>query len=227
MATEDLDSVRVTFTGLVGDRVWAFVDNGNSSNFPWMTARQGHELVLFRPQFPDPPPPAEESPDPANYRIDVITSDGKKFRLDDPRFTEYVEKWFGRSLRLRFSERTMADAQPVSLFGMGTLRALSEETGKDLDARSFRSNFYVEWDNGQPFYENSLIGRELQIGDTVVVQAVKKAARCIIVTLDPEDASSAPKILEAVSRSNGGCVGIYGAVLREGIVQVNDLIYLI
>lgn len=51
MAGEDLQEARVSFAGLIGDRVFAFIDNRNRSNFPWMTARQGRELILFQAAF--------------------------------------------------------------------------------------------------------------------------------------------------------------------------------
>ena len=227
MAAEELDSVRVTFAGLVGDRVWAFMDNDNKSNFPWLTARQGHELILFRPRFLDGPLPTDGPTDPTDYATEVTTPDGETFRVDDSRLTKCLEKRFGRSLRPCFSNRSIADSQPASFFGMATLRALSKDAGKNLDPRTFRSNFYVDFDNSQPGYENSLIGQKLQLGKTAVVEAVKKNTRCVIITLNPEDGSAIPKVLETVTRRYNGCVGIYGAVLQEGIVHVNDPIYLI
>jgi uncharacterized protein len=226
MAGENLDDVRITFAGLLGDRVYAFVDKGNRSNFPWMTGRQGPELILFRPQFLDPPPIDEENPNPEQYRAEVTTPDDKTFRIDDPLLNEYLEQRFGRSLRLRFSERCMHDSRPVSLFGVNTVRALAEETGMNLDARRFRANFYVEWASDEPFFEDSLIGRTLRIGDTVIVQAVKKTARCVMITLDPENAAASPGVLEKVARNHRGCAGIYGAVLHEGIVRVHDPVHL-
>jgi len=72
-----------------------------------------------------------------------------------------------------------------------------------------------------------LAGRELQIGETVVVQVVKKDQRCIMISLDPETAVSSPQVLARVFQNHEGCAGVYGAVLREGIVKVGDPIYLI
>jgi len=227
MAGEDLDEARVSFAGVVGDRVFAFIDNGNRSNFPWMTGRQGHELILFRPRFLDPPPITEENPDAERYATEVTTPEGEKFSMGDPRFTEYVEKRFGRSLRLRFSERSQTDARPISVFGLATVRALSEETGINLDPRRFRANFYVRWDNDRPFYEDELIGRELQIGDTVTLQLVKKDERCVMITLDPDTAAVAPQVLQRVALRHEGCAGVYGVVLREGIARIHNPAYLI
>ena len=227
MCGEDLEEVRVTFAGLVGDRVYAFVETANRTNFPWMTARHGHDWILFRPRFLNPVLPTDEIPLPEKYATEVVTPEGDCFHAEAPEFTQYLERRFERSLRLRFSERNMTDAQPVSIFGLRTIRALSEETAKDIDPRRFRANFYARWDNDSPFFEDTLVGRTLRIGDAVSVMALEKDARCVMITLNPDDASSFPRLLECVARNHGGCAGIYGAVLGEGIVRRNDPIWLI
>ena len=227
MAGEDLAEARVTFAGIAGDRVYAFIDTQNRSDSPWMTARQGHTMILLRPRFLDAPSADDAIPSADRYATEVTTPEGEKFRMGDAEFTRYLEKRFGRSLRLRFSERSMTDARPVSILGLSTLQALSGETGIALDHRRFRENFYVEWEDARPFFEDQLVGRELQIGETVTLQVVKKDGRCVIITLDPDTAASSPQILERVSRGHDGCTGVYGAVLREGIVRVDDPIYAI
>jgi uncharacterized protein len=227
MAGEDLREARVTFAGLVGDRVYAFVDQQNLSDFPWMTGRQSHEMILFRPSFLDAPPVADEIPDTEKYATDVTTPECDKFRMGDPQFTAYLEKRFGRQLKLRFSERCMTDARPVSIFGLATVRGLSEETGIELDERRFRANFYARWERDEPFWEDDLLGRELQIGEIVTLQIVKKNARCVMINLDPETAASSPVVFEKVAREHAGLAGVYGAVLREGIVRTDDPIYLV
>lgn len=227
MAGEDLPEARVSFAGLIGDRVYAFIDRANQSNFPWMTGRQNHEMILFRPRFAGRPPEAEEIPDTEKYATDVTTPEGRYFRMGDPQFTEYLEKRFGRSLKLRFSERSMTDARPVSIFGLPTVRGLSEETGIDLDERRFRANFYARWERDQPFFEDELLGRELRIGEIVTVQIVKKNARCVMINLDPDTAAASPVVLQTVARGHEGLAGVYGAVLSEGIVRTNDPIYLL
>ena len=227
MAGEDLAEARVTYAGITGDRVYAFIDANNKSSFPWMSARQAHEMILFRPRFLDPPRTDDDIPRVLRYEAEVTTPEGERFRVGDDALTRYLEKRFNRSLLFRFSERNMTDARPVSILGHSTLKALSSETGVDLDPRSFRENFYVEWFDQRPFFEDELLGRELQIGEIVTVQVVKKDARCIMIGLDPETAVSSPQVFEHVSRGHGGCTGVYGAVLREGIVRVNDPIYAI
>jgi uncharacterized protein len=227
MAGEDLTEARVTFSGIVGDRVYAFIDPQNKSDSPWMTGRQGHEMILFRPRWLDHLQASDEFPSPEQYAIEVTTPESEKFRMGDEQFTRHIEKRFGRSVRLRFSERSMIDSRPVSILGVSTVRAMSEEIGIELDPRRFRENFYVDWQDPRPFFEEELIGSGLRIGEKVTLQVVKKNARCVIITLDPDTAKPSPQILERVSRGHGGCTGVYGAVLCEGIVRINDPIYAI
>jgi uncharacterized protein YcbX len=226
MAGEDLTEARVTFAGLAGDRVYAFIDEDNKSSFPWMTARQAGEWLLFVPRFLDPPLVVEDIPRAERYAAEVVTPSGERFALDDA-FTRFLSRRFGRSLRLRFSERSMTDAAPVSLFGLATVRRLSEETGMELNPLRFRANFYVRWERDEPFFEDELVGRAVRIGEAVTVQIVKKDGRCVVVTLDPKTAAPSPMVLEKVAREHGGCAGVYGAVLREGVVRNGDPVYLV
>jgi MOSC domain-containing protein len=227
MSGEDLTGARVTYAGIMGDRVWAFIDAENKSDFPWMTGRQGHELILFRPRFIEVLATDGAIPGEERYAVEAMAPDGQKFRLGDKSLTRHLEKRFGRPLGLRFSERSMTDARPVSILGLSTIRALSDETGIELDQRRFRENFYVDWQEPRPFFEEELVGRELQIGETVQVQVVKKNARCVMIGLDPDTAKASPEVFAHVSRKYGGCTGVYGAVLREGIVRAADPVYLL
>ncbi|MGB8655875.1 MAG: MOSC N-terminal beta barrel domain-containing protein, partial [Candidatus Acidiferrales bacterium] len=116
MAGEDLAESRVTFAGIAGDRVYAFVDELNKSDFPWMTARQARDLILFHPRFLDPPAVEEAIPEAGRYAAEITTPEGEKFWIGNANFTQFLERRYGRSLRLRFSERSMTDSRPVSLF---------------------------------------------------------------------------------------------------------------
>jgi uncharacterized protein YcbX len=120
----------------------------------------------------------------------------------------------------------MTDAAPVSIFGLATVRALSQETGLTLDPRRFRANFYVHWERDEPFFEDQLVGHALRIGEVVAIQVVKKDVRCVMITLDPDTAAPLPIVLEKVVHQHDRCTGVYAAVLREGIVRADDPVYL-
>lgn len=224
MAGEDLREAFVTYAGIAGDRAYAFIDPTNPANFPWMTGRLKREMILFRPRFVAPPDPAEEHPARSSFRSEVVTPEGRTLSVDDPAFTPFFEERFGRMLELRFSERAMHDACPISLLGLDSLQFLSQETGMELDHRRFRANFYVRWDNGKPFYENELVGATLRIGEKLTVMVVKKDGRCVIITLDPSTAEASPKVLDIVAKNHANYLGVYGSVLREGIVRAGDAV---
>ncbi len=226
MAGEDLSEGRFTFAGLVGDRIYAFVDNDNRTDFPWMTARLADEWVLYRPRFLSPPGIDETLPSTEQYAVEVTTPEDNNFAVTSGAFRQLLEQRYGRSLRLRFSERSMHDSRPVSIFGLATVAKLGEEAGVALDPVRFRANLYVEWNDPQAFYEDALLGKELRIGESVAVMPVKKDGRCKVITLDPQTAVAAPEIFNVVARKHGGCAGIYAAVLRGGVVRRGDPIYL-
>lgn len=224
MAGEDLEAARVTQAGLLGDRVYAFVDKNGPADFPWMTSRKGRDMILFRPRFLA-PMPVNDRISLVDYATEVTTPEGHKVRVDDPEFTHLLEKRYGRELEIRHSGRSMMDASPVSMLGMTTVRALSEETGLTLNPLRFRANMYMRWNSDEPFFEDRFVGRELQIGERVKIQVAKKDQRCVMITLDPETAAPAPVVLEKVARGHAGCAGVYGDVLREGIVRPKDPVY--
>jgi uncharacterized protein YcbX len=96
-----------------------------------------------------------------------------------------------------------------------------------IDKRRFRANFYVEWDNqDDPFFEFSLVGKTLKIGDRLEVAIVERDPRCKMITLDPDTAEETPKLLQYVARKHGGDAGVFAAVLRDGRVNQGDAIFL-
>jgi uncharacterized protein YcbX len=225
MSGEDLDEVFVTFSGLVGDRVYAFLDPKGPADFPWMTPRQWAGMLLLKPRFVSPPSTEQQLPGAADYRIEVATPEGKKFNVAAPEFRAYLEEKLSHSIALRFSERSITDARPVSLFGKQSLEALSAETGRTLEPRRFRPNFVVDWSSGGAFHEESLVGRQVRVGSEVSLMISKRDTRCKVITLDPETAQAAPEVLDIVAKKHEGCAGVYATVLHEGIVRRGDPVF--
>ncbi|MFZ0820701.1 MAG: MOSC domain-containing protein [Candidatus Acidiferrales bacterium] len=225
MSGEDLAEAFVTFAGLVGDRVYAFLDPQGPADFPWMTSRQWAEMLLLKPRFVSAPSTEEQLPGSADYRVEVTTPAGDKFDIAAPELRAHLEQKLGRSIQLRFSERSMTDARPVSVFSPQSIEALSQETGRTLDLRRFRSNFIVDWANGGAWHEESLIGRQIRVGEIATFMLAKKNMRCKVITLDPDTAEAAPGVFEVVAKKHASCVGVYGVVLREGIVRRGDSVF--
>ena len=53
MRGEQLESVFVAFSGLMGDRVYGLINNEADPAFPWHTAREQEPLLLYTPRFVD------------------------------------------------------------------------------------------------------------------------------------------------------------------------------
>jgi uncharacterized protein len=224
MAGEDLSEAYVSFAGILGDRVFAFTSPSAPADFPWMTARIWRGMVLLKPKFLS-APPVRERVDQSTYRAEVVTPEGERFEVSDPRFREYLRAKFGRELKFNFSERSMCDTRPVSIFGVKTLEALSKEVGMQLDIRRFRPNLFVEWADEQPFFEETLVNRRVRIGEVLELMFVKKNMRCVVTTLDPDTAEPSPQVFETIVKNHASCVGVYGAVLREGVIRPGDAVF--
>lgn len=230
MSGEDLDRVHVAFTGVTGDRVYAFVNDlktAEKKNFPWHSAREQHDLLLYRPRFRAALDVNIHYPAASAFAVEVTTPSGRTTSIDDPALARELAERAGYPVTIRFSEKGMHDARPLALFSLDTLAALGKEAGRELDSRRFRANFYVRWKSAEPFYEDTLVGRRLKIGDSLEIAIVKKDPRCIIINLDPTDAEHHPEVLKTVAKGHKGCVGVYAAVLREGVVAAGDEIQLL
>jgi uncharacterized protein YcbX len=218
MRGEDLMQVQVNSSGIAGDRVFALIDETSTTkNFPWMTPRQRSEMVLFRPRFVE----GDFS------RVEIKTPEGETLSFPGEEFVKLLEKRFSRSLTLRFELHGMKDSRPLSLISMQTIEALSSELGLNLlSLERFRANFYADWENGKPYFENDLIGRTLKIGDAEV-KFDKRNSRCVVPTLDPDTAASTARILQKIEKDHDGCVGIYALTEKEGLVKNGDSVYLL
>lgn len=228
MRGESLAECFVNYSGLTGDRIYALVNPEKKDNFPWHTAREQHELLLYKPRFLAAPATDKQYPDQQDFRVIVETPEGRSFAVDDPKFLSDLEKKAGTQFFLRFSEKGMQDARPLSLISYDSIEALGNEAGiAALDPDRFRANFYVKWNERRAFFEDTLVDRHLRIGGKLEIRIVKKDPRCKIINLDPKTAELNPAVLLNVAKHHKGCIGVYAAVIREGEVRAGDDIALI
>ena len=243
MAGETIDAGFFGFSGLFGDRSYAFTQQNGRPGFPWFTIRQMEDLVLYKAQFRHPdairwpvdlqasltlgPGVAPLFPEQEAFDVEVEAPSGEHFYIRDAALKSHLESQTGETLSLRFSERSFYDCRPVSIFANASLSELESQIGIPLDKRRFRANLYIDWDNAMPFYENGLIGQVLQVGERVKFMLTERDPRCKIVTIDPDTADETPQILRHISNAHSGTAGVYGAVLLEGVIRTGDPIHLI
>lgn len=227
MMGESVEKGVVQYSGLQGDRVFAFVDEAKKGDFPWLTARQFKQLILYRPSWIRPDKLNVSYPNTNNFEVTVTTPAGLTYGINSAELLEELEKVSERKLYLRFSESGMQDARPISLISQQTLQHIQAQSDISMNSQQFRMNFYVNWINGNAFYEEKLIGKKIKIGERVVLEINKKDQRCAIVNIDPSTARVRPETLRYIAQQLNGCLGVYAIVVREGIVKARDEIHLL
>src|SRR6266704_6729048 len=197
MRGEELDEAFAGFSGIYGDRLFAFRSSASPKGFPYLTAREQRRLLQYRPRFRHPDQAARPinlteaekmganplSADFAELMVDVETPDGETLTIDDPALIDALRADIDKKhqLALMRSERAMTDCRPVSIFSLQSARQLTEETGTPIDKRRFRANVYVDLASDNGFGENELVGRSLKIGPKVMVRVLERDPRCAII----------------------------------------------
>lgn len=238
MRGEELEEAFAGFSGIYGDRLFAFRSSASPKGFPYFTAREQRRLLQYRPRFRHPDKAARPinlteaesmganpvSADPSELMVDVETPDGKTLAIDDPALMDMLRADIDQKhqLTLMRSERALTDCRPFSMFSLQSARQLAEETGTPIDKRRFRANVYVDLTSGEGFAENQFVGKSLRIGPKVVVTILERDPRCMMITLDPDTGEKAPEVLKKVAQAHHGMAGVYGAVLVEGILHKGD-----
>ena len=212
MAGEALDGVEVSWSGLAGDRRWAFIRDGQvRSGFPWLTMRERPELAHYRPRFAEPDRP-NASP------VLVRTPSGGEFDVADPALAAEL----GPGVRVIKQDRGVFDTMPLSLLTTQTLASLGRLAGVGLAAGRFRPNLLVEACGGD-FPEDAWVGRVLRIGG-LRMRVDQRDQRCVMVTIDPVTLRRNPAILRAIARERDARLGVYGSTTEPGRLAVGDLV---
>ena len=239
MSGESLPETFAGFSGVYGDRLFAFRSSAGPAGFPYLTGRECGQMLMYRPRFRDPQKSARPSnqaeaeaispglnPLPAGdeLAVEVETPSGEVLAISDPDLVRQLRAVAGQdhSLTLLRSERAMTDCRPISLFSLQTAKQLGDEIGTVLDKRRFRANVYLDLADPKGFSENSLVGRRVRIGSKVVISVLERDPRCKMITLDPDTALPSPEVLRNVAQSHDGMAGVYGAILVEGTLRVGD-----
>lgn len=245
MSGEAMPELFMGFSGIYGDRCFAFRNSSARKGFPYLSATVQEQMLRYRPQFRHPeraakppnlteamgiPPgvtPANGEPD--DLLIDVVTPSGAVLAVDDPALLQMLGEGLRgeNQLRLVRSDRALTDCRPVSLISLPTIRQLETEVGIPLDKRRFRANIYLDLESGDGFAEDMMAGRKLRIGPTAVVMVLERDPRCKMISLDPDTGEHNPEVLRKVAQAHEAFAGVYCAVLVEGILIQGDSVELL
>ncbi len=242
MRGEECAEIFAGFSGVYGDRIFAFRSSANRVGFPFFGTSDEPTMLLFRPRFRFPenaiapinltaaeriapgasPLPASAS----DLMVDVTTPDGRELAIDDPALLELLRARVGpdHQLSLLRSDRSFTDCRPLSLMSRQTVTQLEAETGLPCDQRRFRANLYLDLESGRGFDEDQYVGRSLRCGEKAVVAILERDPRCSMITLDPETADKSSALLKTIAQKHDANAGVYAAVLVEGIIRRGDAV---
>ena len=114
------------------------------------------------------------------------------------------------------------DVGAVHLVSSHDLVALSRVVGTDTASaiERFRPNILIDHDSlVTSKIEN---GRQLAIGNEVLLEAVGPTDRCVMVSMAQQELPAENEVLKSIVREFGGNFGCYLKPVKMGAVQVGD-----
>jgi uncharacterized protein YcbX len=220
MAGERLESAKIGWHGVAGDRRLAFRRLADRGAFPWLSASRLPELLLYKPIGRQ---DTTGEPLPTHVR----TPDGKEYSLTDEALLKEIATRHGADLELMQLRHGIFDDACVSAIALGTIRSIAREAGHDLDIRRFRPNLVIDTKSAQPFEEDRWVGKTLEFGSEGTGPAITvtmRDLRCVMMNLDPDTAEANADVMKTVVRMNENHAGVYGTVVRTGELRVGQVV---
>ena len=222
MAGERLDSAKIGWHGVEGDRRLAFRRLAERGAFPWLSASRLPELLLYEPigrqdTTGEPLPPH------------IRTPDGREYGLTDEALLKEIATRHRADVELMQLSHGIFDEAGVSAITLGTIRSIAREADHDLDIRRFRPNLVIDTKGAQPFEEDRWVGKVLEFGAEGTGPAISvtmRDKRCVMMNLDPDTAEANADVMKTVIRMNENHAGVYGTVVRTGELRVGQVVRL-
>jgi len=217
-----LQSARVGWHGLHGDRRYGFVRTGDTSGHPWLTARQLPALVTFQASFADPD-------DIQRSTVVVRAPDGAEADIDSEELRSRIEELYGKSVHLLHLYGGAFDANDLSLITVQSMDTVSAKADTDREVRRYRPNIVVEAFGEHPLPETRWVGKLLVFGDrpdSARIRVYRKDQRCNIVDVDPDSGERSGNLLRVIAGEYRNLLGVYGGAQRPGTIRVGDVVYL-
>ena len=212
MRGETLDRIQCNLRGFDGDRRWA-VRAADGKLGSGKSSRRFHSMrgLLSMAASLD-----------AAGATWIRFPEGAALRAEDPAAARRVAQVVGEPAELvEEAEVPHFDQAPLHLLSTSSLAWLSDlRPGDAVDRRRFRPNLVLATD-GPARVEESWRGRELEIGE-VRLRVEDPTSRCVMITLGQDELPFAPGLLRELEEQTGLRMGVYGRVLREGVLQVGD-----
>lgn len=250
MLGEELNSSYITERGLIGDRTYAIVDKKTGKVASAKNPVKWGKLFDFRSMFIESPRVVENIPpvrvtfpdgtqlfsDQSNIDdnlSNVLLQDVRimKASLESPSYEEYWPDIDGLAQREKVTDEAMPsqtffDIAVIHLLTTSTINRLRElyPEGR-FEVRRFRPNIVIETTSAQKdFIENTWVGKNVIVGEDIVMKVTGLCTRCVMTTLPQGDLPRDLGILRTTARYNQVHAGIYASVHKCGTIRRGDLV---
>jgi uncharacterized protein len=151
----EMPEIFVGFSGVHGDRCYAFKSSTARKGFPYLNANVQQQMLQYRPQYRYPeraskPPNLIESAsiapgvtpansDPEDMILDIVTPAGKIVSVDDPELIQLLGEGLDEKTQLKLvrSDRALTDCRPISFISLSTIRQVESECSIQLISGDF------------------------------------------------------------------------------------------
>ncbi|UGB28848.1 MOSC domain-containing protein [Metabacillus sp. B2-18] len=222
---ESIQQSKIMNYGLYGDRSHAYLDETKNGDF--LTITQFNDMVKYKARFVG-KESMEEYP-----KVEVVTPEGKVFDWDHQELMNEMETKSKRKISTRKYTPSHVPIGPIAVEHIllatdSSLHKLQELWGKDeVDSRRFRPNLLLSLKDKVPFIEEEWLGKRIKIGNEVEIEFVGHCKRCMIITVDPENAERDPSLHKTVIKERNNHFGVYASVIKTGDIYVGDEVQLL
>jgi uncharacterized protein YcbX len=252
MMGEELNSSYVTERGLMGDRVYAIIDQQTGKVASAKNPGKWGKLFDFRAAFIDSLQTADNIP-PVRITLPdgshIFSNQGEihhtlskvlgrevtlmKASLETPSYEEYWPDIEGIAHREIVTDEAMP---PKTFFDVAVIHILTTSTINHFrelypegrfEIRRFRPNIVIESRSEEKgLIENLWLDKKLTIGEEIVLRVIAPCTRCVMITLPQGDLPKDLGILRTVAKYNQVHAGVYASVERAGIARRGDIVQL-
>ncbi|NRD80226.1 MOSC domain-containing protein [Bacillus sp. BRMEA1] len=222
---ESVKQTKIMDYGLYGDRSHAFLDETRPGKF--LTITQFAEMVQYKARF------AGEDSIHKYPCVEITTPKGKIVGWGDIGLKREIEEQSGRKISFvtyppNHVPLGAIEEEHIQLVTDASIDQLKKLWEKDtIDYRRFRPNLFISLIAKIPFIEEQWFGRRLKIGENVVIELKRHCERCMMITVDPENAKKDPSLLKTIVNERNNYFGVYASVIKIGEIFVGDEVVLL
>jgi uncharacterized protein YcbX len=243
MLGEDLAAVLIEPRGVVGDRAYAVIDPAENRVGSAKIPKKWARLYEFSSAYPEGadgvlPPPLITFPDGSAVRSDAEDIEsrlsealGKPVRFVSQKPEDLKLEAVKPGLDAVDLKETVDFPLVNPFFDFAALHIVTTSTlehfrtlypGGDYHPSRFRPNLVLDTPGETGFLEETWVGKSIDVGPEVRLRVFMQTHRCAATTLPHHGLPNDPEILRTANRHNGGNVGVYATVERDGTVTVGD-----